>query len=71
MIEKIKKHFRNLNNTQKVFYLTIVTIFLLGDFILQELDVWRGDRGFVIFGIILISVTGIFLFKNKSYRPWT
>lgn len=66
MIEKIKKHFYNLNNTQKVFYLILVTFIFFGDPLLTELGVNYKRTGSIQFGIIMVSVLGIFLFKNKS-----
>ena len=66
MIEKIKKHFSNLNNTQKVFYLILITFIIFGDPLLIELGVHYTRTGSIQFGIIMVSVLGIFLFKNKS-----
>lgn len=65
MIEKVKKHFSNLNNTQKVFYLILVTFIIFGDPLLTELGVHHRRTGTIQFGIIMVSVLGIFLFKNK------
>ena len=66
MIEKIKKHFSNLNNTQKVFYLILVIFIVFGEPLLLELGVSYLRTGSIQFGIIMVSVLGIFLFKNKS-----
>ena len=66
MIEKIKKHFSNLNNTQKVFYLILVSFIVFGEPLLRELGVLSRRTGSIQFGIIMVSVLGIFLFKDKS-----
>lgn len=76
MIEKIKKHFRKLNNTQKVFYFIITTFVVFGRTILLELgifsysiDVYGNgsyDTGGYIFGIIVVCFIGILLFKDNS-----
>tara|TARA_B100000686_G_C16145256_1_gene644089 strand:+ start:340 stop:549 length:210 start_codon:yes stop_codon:yes gene_type:complete len=66
MIEKIKKHFSNLNNTQKVVYLILVSFIVFGEPLLRELGVSSRRTGSIQFGIIMVSVLGIFLFKDKS-----
>ena len=66
MIEKIKKHFSNLNSNQKVFYLILVTFIVMGEPLLRELGVGHSRRDSIQLGIIMVSVLGIFLFKNKS-----
>ena len=66
MIEKIKKHFSNLNSNQKVFYLILVTFIVMGEPLLRELGVGYSRRDSIQLGIIMVSVLGIFLFKNKS-----
>ena len=65
-MEKIKKHFKNLNNTQKVFYLILAIFIIIGGTILQELGVAYYNRGSIQFGIIVVSVLGIFLFGDKT-----
>jgi len=68
MIEKIKKHFKKLNNIQKTLILILVTFLMIGDTILKELGVGHYDREETLIGIIVVSVLGIFLFKNKSEK---
>lgn len=69
MIEKIKKHFKNLNNIQKVLYLIIVLFIIVGELLLEEFGIgYRSDRENFLVAIYVVSVLGIFLFKDKSEK---
>ena len=69
MIEKIKKHFKNLNNIQKVLYLIIVLFIIVGELLLEEFGIGsRNDRENFLVAIYVVSVLGIFLFKDKSEK---
>ncbi len=77
MIEKIKKHFKNLNNIQKLFYLIITILVLVGHPILLELGLSTPvitllgvdeQTGFIRIGFILVCFVGVFLFKDKPEK---
>ena len=65
MWQKIKDHFKNLNNTQKALYLAIVIFIVLAETTFQALGVSENDGERVLSGIILVLALGIFLFRDK------
>ena len=68
MTEKIKEHFKNLNNIQKILYFIIVTIVIVGHPILLELGFHYGynKTGLYRLGFVLVCFIGIFIFSDKK-----
>ena len=74
MTEKIKEHFKNLNNIQKILYFIIVTIVIVGRPIFIELGFYTYDSwgeqytGFQRIGFILVCLIGVFIFSDKTEK---
>ena len=70
VINELKNHFSNLNTPEKIFYMVIALIVLIGDPIFLEfglyIDTWSGyQTGQYRIGSILVCLLGVYFFKNK------
>ena len=67
MIKKIKNHVNNLTVTQKTLYLVLIWFIVVGDL---TLDVFFSMGSYIRdqfrFGIVLVCIVGIFLFRKKE-----
>lgn len=73
MTEKIKEHFKNLNNIQKILYFIVVTIVIVGRPIFIELgfyyDSYPSDVTWTYrLGFILVCLIGVFIFSDKTEK---
>ena len=70
VINELKNHLSNLNTPQKIFYMVIALIVLIGHPVFIEFGLytyhWSGDRtGQYRIGAILVCLLGVYFFKNK------
>jgi len=73
MTEKIKEHFKTLNNIQKILYFIIVTIVIMGRPIFIELGVYDNyhpyeETGIYRLGFVLVCFIGVFIFSDKTEK---
>tara|TARA_B100000780_G_scaffold8793_1_gene6304 strand:+ start:368 stop:574 length:207 start_codon:yes stop_codon:yes gene_type:complete len=66
MIEKIKNYVNNLNIIQKILYLVIIFTITTGETFLKVIEVNYFLRDELILGVLIVSIVGILLFRNKK-----
>ena len=66
MIEKIKNYVNNLNIIQKILYLVIIFTITTGETFLKVIEVNYSLRDELILGVLIVSIVGILLFRNKK-----